>query len=124
MFSPLPNKLVGKASLSENRPTEAQTDLQSAVVLSQAKQAQDPTDWQNNFNLALYYLAAGRFDESNGLYDRASEASRDSIEDAGLDDYLTLFPDGLRPTVGHRLQEREVRDSHSGRLRQRLSVLV
>ena len=58
---------------------------------------EDPTDWQNSFNLALYYLAAGRFDESNGLYDRASEASGNSIEDAirDLDDYLTLFPDRL-----------------------------
>ena len=49
------------------RPTEAQTDLQSAIVLSQAKQAEDATDWQNNFNLALYYFAAGRFEESDGL---------------------------------------------------------
>ena len=91
-------------------PTEAQTDLQSAIVLAQAKQAEDPTDWQNNFNLALYYLAAGRFDESCGLYDRASEESKEIIEMAirDLDDYLTLFPD--------RLQVREVRD--------RLSALV
>ena len=101
-----------------DRPTEAQADLQSAIALSQAKQAKDPMvsdrpeviDWQNNFNLALYYLAAGRFEEGGGLYDRSSEASRDSIEDAirDLDDYLTLFPD--------RLQAREVRD--------RLSALV
>ena len=93
-----------------DRPTEAQTDLQSAIVLAQAKQAQDPIDWQNNFNLALYYLSAGRFEESDGLYSRSSEASRDSIEMAirDLDDYLTLFPD--------RMQAREVRD--------RLSPLV
>ena len=97
-----------------DRPTEAQTDLQTAIALSQATQAEDPIDWQNNFNLALYYLAAGRFDESCGLYDsrsgrlcqRASEASRDSmvsdrpkvIEDAirDLDDYLVLFPDQVQ----------------------------
>ena len=87
-----------------DRPTEAQTDLQSAIVLAQAKQTEDRTDWQNNFNLALYYLVAGRFDESCGLYDLVSEASRDSIENAirDLDDYLTLFPD--------RLQAREVCD--------------
>ncbi len=41
-----------------------------------------------------------------------------------LDDYLMFFPDGLRPTVGHRLQGREMRDSRSGRLRQHLSALV
>ena len=66
-------------------------------------------DWQNNFNLALYYLAAGRFEESDGLYSRSSEASRDSIEMAirDLDDYLTLFPD--------RIQAQEVRD-HLSRL--------
>ena len=70
-------------------------------------------DWQNNFNLALYYLVAGQFEESRGLYDsrsgrlcqRASEASRDAIVSdrpkviemaiRDLDDYLTLFPDGL-----------------------------
>ena len=26
-----------------------------------------------------------------------------------LDDYLALFPDGLRPTVGHRVQAREIK---------------
>ena len=93
-----------------NNPTEAQTDLQTAIVLAQAKQAQDSIDWQNNFNLALYYLAAGQVEESHGLYDRASEASTDFIEMAirDLDDYLMLFPD--------RLQAREVCD--------RLSALV
>jgi hypothetical protein len=74
--------------------------------------------WQNNFNLALYYLAAGQIGESRGLYDsrsgrlcqRSSEASTDMIEMAirDLDDYLTLFPD--------RVQAREIRD--------RLSALV
>ena len=80
------------------------------IALSQAKQAKDPIDWQNNFNLALCYLAAGQFEESYWPYDRASEASTDSIEKAirDLDDYLTLFPD--------RLQAREVGD--------RLSALV
>ena len=93
-----------------DRPTEAQADLQSAIVLAQAIQAKDPIDWQNNFHLALYYLAAGRFEESDGLYDRASEASTDLIEMAirDLDDYLMLFPD--------RIQAQEVRD--------RLSALV
>ena len=99
-------------------PTEAQTDLQNAIVLAQTKQSEDAIDRQNNFNLALYYLAAGRFEESDGLYSRLSEASRNSmvsdrpkvIEEAirDLDDYLTLFPD--------RLQAREVCD--------RLSALV
>ena len=80
----------------------------------------EPTDWQNNFNLAFYYLAAGQLEDGHELYDsrserlcqRASKASTDLIEDAirDLDDTLTLFPDGLRPTVGYRLQAREVRE--------------
>jgi hypothetical protein len=41
-----------------------------------------------------------------------------------LDDYLTLFPDGLRLTLGHRLQAQEISDSLLGRLRQRLSKLI
>jgi hypothetical protein len=75
-------------------------------------------DWRNNFNLALYYLAAGQVGESHELYDRSSEASTDLIEMAirDLDDYLTLFSD--------RSQVREIRDSLSERLRQRLSALV
>jgi hypothetical protein len=50
--------------------------------------------------------------------DRSSQFSSDLIEMAirDLDDYLTLFPDGLRPTLGHRSQAREVRDSLTGRL--------
>ncbi len=47
------------------------------------------------------------------MYDRAFEASTEMVEMAirDLDDYLALFPDGLRPTVGHRIQAQEVRDS-------------
>ena len=72
-------------------------------------------DWQNNFNLALYYLAAGRFEESDGLYSRSSEASRDSIEEAmrDLDDYLMLFPDRM-----------QVRDALRASKAERLSALV
>ena len=98
------------AYLKLNQTEPAKADLQQAISIAQATQAKDTTDWKNNFNLALYYLAAGQFEESNRLYNRASEASTDSIEDAirDLDDYLTLFPD--------RLQARDVRD--------RLSALV
>ena len=101
-------------SIAPPKPKPTQKAVQLAgsksIVLAQAKQAEDLTDWQNNFNLALYYLAAGRFDESCGLYDRASEESKEIIEMAirDLDDYLMLFPD--------RLQVREVRD--------RLSALI
>ena len=110
--------VISDGSPSPNSIAEAQTDLQTAIDLAQAKQAKDPIDWQNNFNLALYYLAAGRFEEGGGLYSRVSEASIDSIEMAirDLDDYLMLFPD--------RLQAQEICNFLSGRLRQRLSGLV
>ena len=110
--------VISDGSPSPNSIAEAQTDLQTAIDLAQAKQAKDPIDWQNNFNLALYYLAPGRFEEGGGLYSRASEASIDSIEMAirDLDDYLMLFPD--------RLQAQEICNFLSGRLRQRLSGLV
>jgi hypothetical protein len=41
-----------------------------------------------------------------------------------LDDYLMLFPDGLRPTGGHRLQVLEVRDALRASIAERLSALV
>ena len=99
--SPSPNSfslLAQRASphRSPNRPAKCvQLAGLKSIVLAQAKQAKDSIvsdrpeviDWQNNFNLALYYLAAGQFEESDGLYDsrsgrfcqRASEASRDAI---------------------------------------------
>ena len=83
-------------------------------------------DRQNNFNLAIYYLVAGRFEENDELYDscsgrlcqRASEASMDSIKDTiqDLDDYLMLFPD--------RLKAREVRDALQASKAERLSASV
>ena len=52
----------------------------------------------------------------------STEMAEMTIRD--LDDYLVLLPDGLRPTGGHQLEAQEIRDSLSGRLRQRLSGLV
>ena len=112
---------------SPNRPAKrVQLAGSKSIALAQAKQTQDPIDWQNNFNLALYYLVAGRFEESDGLYDsrsgrlcqRASEASMDSIKDAikDLDDYLMLFPD--------RIQAWEVRDALRASKAERLSASV
>jgi hypothetical protein len=74
----------------------ADSDIARAINLTQTKYDQDPTDWQNTFNLALYHLIANHVDIADGLYRQASlTASRDFIQPAqrDLQDFLSLFPD-------------------------------
>jgi tetratricopeptide (TPR) repeat protein len=73
----------------------ADSDIARAINLTQTKYDQDPTDWQNTFNLALYHLIANHFDIADGLYRQAIKtASRDFIQPAlrDLQDLLSLFP--------------------------------
>jgi hypothetical protein len=67
-----------------------------AINLAQTEYDQDPTDWPNTFNLALYHLIANHFNLADGLYRQASlTASHDFIQLARRDrqDLLSLFPD-------------------------------
>ena len=87
--SPSPNSfslLAQRASphRSPNRPAKCvQLAGLKSIDLAQAKQAQDAM-----------------------VSDRPKVIGM-AIRD--LDDYLALFPDGLRPTVGHRVQAREIK---------------
>jgi tetratricopeptide (TPR) repeat protein len=84
------------AHLALNHPGAADTDIVRAIDLAQTQYDQDPTDWRNTFNLALYHLVADHFDLAEALYRNAKvEASRDRIEAAqrDLQDFLSLFPD-------------------------------
>jgi tetratricopeptide (TPR) repeat protein len=84
------------AHLARNHLAAADSDMARAIDLAQTKYDQDPTDWQNTFNLALYHLIANHFDIAEGLYRQASlTASRDFIQSArrDLQDLLSLFPD-------------------------------
>ena len=84
------------AHLALNHLAAADSDIARAINLAQTKYDQDPTVWNNTFNLALYHLIAKHFDIAEGLYRNAIiGADSDSIHAAqrDLQDLLSLFPD-------------------------------
>jgi tetratricopeptide (TPR) repeat protein len=86
-------KLLGQSD-------KAQTDFYSAIRISKNSHEKGSNDWSNNFNLALYSLAAGKIAQSHKLYQYlAHHASSDIIQTAirDLDDFLIIFP-------GHHMQ--------------------
>ena len=80
-----------------NQPNKAQTDIANAVKLAKPKYDENPQDWQNTLNLALYYLAADYIPTAKQLYELALSQNalpgyiRMAIRD--LDDFLTVFPE-------------------------------
>ena len=80
-----------------NQSAKAQTDLANAVEFAKPKYNENPQDWQNTLNLALYYLAADYISTAKHLYKLAlsQNASAGYIHMAirDLDDFLTVFPE-------------------------------
>ena len=81
--------------LKLNQPEEAQTDLSAAIEIAQQFYNSNPRNWENNFNLALYYLALENNTEAEHLYEEAIflGASPSNIREAvqDLDTFLTHF---------------------------------
>ena len=95
---------------------EARTKLAAAIEAVRARYEEEPQEWPNTLNLALYNLAAGRAEESERLYREAlsSGASLYHVREAvfNLDDLLSLFPDhpqarAMRDLLQERLREAE-----------------
>ena len=80
-----------------NQPDKAQSDFANAVKFAKLKYDENPQDWQNTLNLALYYLAANYIPTAKQLYELALSQNalpgyiRMAIQD--LDDFLTVFPE-------------------------------
>jgi tetratricopeptide (TPR) repeat protein len=96
------------ANLPE-RVEPAIADLTQAIQLAQTAREKDPDDWQNTFNLALYYLAAGHSPEAQALYESGlslAPAWLISMAYRDLRDYLQLFPaDNMAQYWCDRLQQ-------------------
>ncbi|MEO0842206.1 MAG: tetratricopeptide repeat protein, partial [Cyanobacteria bacterium J06643_5] len=79
-----------------NQPDKAQTDLENAVKLAKPKYENNPLDWNNTLDLALYYLAANYIPTAKKLYELAlsQDISQGYIDMAirDLDDFLMVFP--------------------------------
>ena len=86
----------GLTYLMTQQPELAQQDFAEAIRLAQAKYQEQPENWQNAFNLAIYHLAAGHEREAEQLYQSGAAANlpehrlRAAIND--LRDFLRLFP--------------------------------
>ena len=80
-----------------NQPDKAKNELANAVKLAKPKYDENPQDWQNTLNLALYYLAADYIPTAKQLYELALSQNAlpgyicMAIRD--LDDFLTVFPE-------------------------------
>jgi hypothetical protein len=81
------------AYLKLNQPEPAETDLQQVTSIAQAAAKKDPIDHQNNFNLALYHLAAAHPEESDRLYTSHLTAPIKHLDEATTDlhDFLHLL---------------------------------
>jgi tetratricopeptide (TPR) repeat protein len=85
---------------------KAQTDFYNAIKISKKSHEKGSDDWSNNFNLALYSLAAGKIAQSRKLYQYlANYASSDIIQTAirDLDDFLIIFPRHMQAIIMRQL---------------------
>ncbi|BAY16673.1 tetratricopeptide repeat protein [Anabaenopsis circularis NIES-21] len=75
---------------------KAKADFNIAIQMAQQKYQKNSQDWRNTFNLALYYLTAGNFEQAESLYNDAlskglpADIIREAIRD--IDIFLTVFP--------------------------------
>ncbi|WP_414569172.1 tetratricopeptide repeat protein [Nostoc sp. CCY 9925] len=88
--------------LALNQPDKARTDLVLAIKLAKEDYKKDPKDWNNAFNLALYYLAAQYNQPAEQLYRYvlSQGASLERIHAAiqNLNDFLTVFSNHVQAT--------------------------
>ncbi|NJN86577.1 MAG: tetratricopeptide repeat protein [Leptolyngbyaceae cyanobacterium SL_7_1] len=79
------------------QPDQAKADLAQAIPMAQTKYDQDPENWNNTFNLALYHLAANNTDRVTFFYrdaiHRGAPATRIRVALKDLEDFLTVFPE-------------------------------
>ena len=85
-----------------NQPDKARADLALAIKLAKQDYEKDPQNWNNAFNLALYYLAAQYNQPAEQLYRYvlSQGVSLDRIHAAiqDLNDFLTVFPNHMQAT--------------------------
>ena len=91
---------------------KAKTDLAQAICLAQADYEKDPENWNNTFNLALYYLAAGEDEQAKSFYRdalrRAAPPSRIRAALQDLENFLTIFPDHRLARAAHQVLQKEL----------------
>ncbi|HLP88833.1 MAG TPA: tetratricopeptide repeat protein [Nostocaceae cyanobacterium] len=90
-----------------NQVNKAQADLTQAVKRAKPSFEKEPKNWNNTFNLAIYYLAAQHYQSAEKLYKYAlaNGATPDKIKEAiqDLKDFLTIFPDNLQAQTMQKL---------------------
>jgi tetratricopeptide (TPR) repeat protein len=90
------------AYLALNQADKARADLLLAIKLAKEDYKKDTKDWNNGFNLALYYLAAQYNQPAEQLYRYvlSQGASLERIHAAiqDLNDFLTIFPNHVQAT--------------------------
>jgi tetratricopeptide (TPR) repeat protein len=89
-YRALAHHLIGRKGLVER-------DLKSAIKIAEEAYRKTPQNWENTFNLALYYLTFGEVDKARHIYEEAlrNKVSAARIQDAiqNVKGILTLFPE-------------------------------
>ena len=100
------------------RIEDARTDLVQAVERALRAREENPNDWRNTLNLALYYLAIGDAEQAERLYQEACAGGapplliREAMQD--IDDFLTVLPNhdkakAMRAMLQQHLEEKRTR---------------
>ncbi|MBE2202474.1 MAG: tetratricopeptide repeat protein, partial [Anaerolinea sp.] len=81
--------------LAKSRLNAAEKDLQRAITLAKQKYQNEPGNWNNTLNLALYRLAAGQTADAERLYRESADAPAGFIREAILDleYFLAVLPE-------------------------------
>jgi tetratricopeptide (TPR) repeat protein len=82
-----------------NQEEEASAGLKSCISIARGGYEEDPQDWRNTCNLALYHLLANETEAARHLYQEALDGGvllhpntvSEAIQD--LDNFLVVFPD-------------------------------
>ncbi len=91
----------------------AKADLDAAIEIAQQKHTEKPDNYQNTFNLALYYLVAGNLSTAQELYQTTLEQTasqikiREAIQD--LKDLLRVFPENIHAQQVKALLEKKLK---------------
>jgi len=86
---------------------ESQTDLVAAIQQAQEGYKDNPRNWRNTLNLAIYNLVAGEYEEAEEIYreglssDAPPHIIREAIQD--LDDLPTLLRDHTQARIMRKL---------------------
>ena len=103
-------------SLALTQSNKAHLDLKEAIRRAEDVYEEDPGDWRNTLNLALYYLASGETEASENLYQEALGGAslyqiRAAIRD--LEEFLHILPNHSQAQTVRNLLQKHLQEAEA-----------